>query len=482
MAHGSPTSYTSASGNKKMSKTDAFTRASSYDDSFEYVSFPPEKSSSPMPEDCFIDRSNGPLTKHQVEEYIDQDGRLVNEHALRRAVFKGGISNEIRKEVWGLLFGLYPFTSTYREREVLLADYHVRYNALKERWKEELQRKTGNGDVLDAPYCTPDLKTDPSQCKSSSNRVLRLTSEEANQQLEYLKIQGKVYAGRQALDIDALIPSIRIVNKDVPRTDRDINYFAGNENPNMVVLRDILVTFSAYHPQVGYAQGMNDIVSRFLVTFDSEVEAYWCFTKYMENIQKDFTEEGMLRKVHLVRQLLTELDPDLYKYLAHCDMGDLMVCHRWLLLTFKREFNFQDALRCFEILSSHHLELSSMEAERAREDGRRKEFEQQGGKSRIEEAPVNTEFTFELFLCVAILIEYRDKLFKCADATDIFQCINGLTQQIKLDYILGRAEALFYQYCRKSAVDCFQVVDLPGTPKHKNTKNKNLLYQELEEL
>ena len=42
-------------------------------------------------------------------------------------------------------------------------------------------------------------------------------------------------------------------------------------NPNLTVLRNILLTFVAFHPNIGYAQGMNDILAQFLVVFDSEV-------------------------------------------------------------------------------------------------------------------------------------------------------------------------------------------------------------------
>lgn len=45
-------------------------------------------------------------------------------------------------------------------------------------------------------------------------------------------------------------------------------------------------------------------------------------------------------------------------------MKQLLLHFRWLLLGFKREFSFLDSLRCFEILSSHHLELGSLVAER----------------------------------------------------------------------------------------------------------------------
>lgn len=51
---------------------------------------------------------------------------------------------------------------------------------------------------------------------------------------------------------------------------------------------------------------------------------------------------------------------------------------RWLVLTFKREFSFEDALTMFEIISSQHLELTSMEAEKERERQRAKQLEIDG--------------------------------------------------------------------------------------------------------
>ena len=51
---------------------------------------------------------------------------------------------------------------------------------------------------------------------------------------------------------------------------------------------------------------------------------------------------------------------------------------RWMLLSFKREFSWEDSMRCFEILSSHHLEVFSLEAEKTRSVERRKDFQKQG--------------------------------------------------------------------------------------------------------
>ena len=45
---------------------------------------------------------------------------------------------------------------------------------------------------------------------------------------------------------------------------------------------------------MGYAQGMNDLLARFLVVTDSEVDSYWMFTHYMRDKR---IEGSMMRKV-----------------------------------------------------------------------------------------------------------------------------------------------------------------------------------------
>uniref|UniRef100_A0A8C1XA31 Si:dkey-238d18.4 n=1 Tax=Cyprinus carpio TaxID=7962 RepID=A0A8C1XA31_CYPCA len=142
---------------------------------------------------------------------------------------------------------------------------------------------------------------------------------------------------------------------------------------NLLVLRDILITYAAYHPGT-YAQGMNDLCSRFLEVLHSEVDTYWSFSCYMEKFSKDFCADGLYRKMGefpnrldlLEAALLKELDPQLHSHLVTDNMEKITFCHRWLLLAFQREFEHSDALRLFEILSCDHLELISQQVDRAR--------------------------------------------------------------------------------------------------------------------
>ena len=59
---------------------------------------------------------------------------------------------------------------------------------------------------------------------------------------------------------------------------------------------------------------MNDILTRFLVVMQSEAEAYWCFSNYMESVENDFSETGMVQKIEQVCNLLKDMEPDLYRY------------------------------------------------------------------------------------------------------------------------------------------------------------------------
>lgn len=444
-----------------------------------------------------VQRRGNPLCAEVFKKLFDKDGRLVDEHAFRKCIFMGGVEPDIRKEAWQFLFGLYPCTSTSREREELLLDYIMKYHEMKSRWKTMLvlnahpgatllqqglvaryQIEDQNNTIRSPDHSPGDhiseyemmekmlmdgkMKAETPDFKvlSKNFQSIDVSSPEMQQKMDFMKIQAQVYVNRQKIDVKNLWNHLRVIDKDVPRTDRDLEYFKGTMNPHLTVLRNILLTFVAFHPMIGYAQGMNDILAQFLVVFDSEVEAYWCFRNYLQKIQHEFTEEGMVSKIELVVLLLQEMDPSLLEHLRANDLGDLLFCHRWLLLGFKREFSFMESLRCFEILSSHHLELTSMEAEKTRRKELKKEFENQGGVSRSSlPTDVECRYTFDLFMCVALLQECRPILMECTDTAAVYSVINGL--KINLDEILLKSADLFYRYCKKSVEDSFLMVETP---------------------
>ncbi|MEQ2232367.1 hypothetical protein ILYODFUR_010530 [Ilyodon furcidens] len=94
---------------------------------------------------------------------------------------------------------------------------------------------------------------------------------------------------------------------------------------------------------------------------------------------------------------------------------------RWLLLGFQREFEHSDAQRLFEILSCDHLELISQQVDRARYQERLGQKHSTEDSLESPQQTFNTDFTFELFICAAILLDNRDSLLRCRDDVQLIQ-------------------------------------------------------------
>lgn len=74
-------------------------------------------------------------------------------------------------------------------------------------------------------------------------------------------------------------------DKDVCRTDRTLDFYAGEGNENIVKLHNVLMTYVMYNFDLGYVQGMSDLLSPILMIMNSdEVESFWCFVGFMNRV------------------------------------------------------------------------------------------------------------------------------------------------------------------------------------------------------
>lgn len=67
-----------------------------------------------------------------------------------------------------------------------------------------------------------------------------------------------------------------------------------------------------------YVQGMNVLAAPFLYTMPSEVEAFFCFAKFIEEscpLYVQPTLEGVHRGLKLLDRCLKIVDPELFQYL-----------------------------------------------------------------------------------------------------------------------------------------------------------------------
>ncbi|KAF9371200.1 GTPase activating protein [Podila verticillata] len=353
-----------------------------------------------------------PLSPMDWFTFFDEQGRLkVTEAKVREAVFRGGIDHDIRIEVWKFFLGVYPWDSTEAERVVMCATKTEEYFALKREWFDSA----------------------------------------AVQETEAFQEQ-----------------KLRI-EKDVHRTDRTISFFASEtlpnpsgdftgvgSNENLELLKDILLTYNVWaakeptsaipikkpatspsdnttsssspstppEPNLleGYVQGMSDLLAPVFAVMGDEVMGFWAFVGLMEKTKKNFYRDqvGMQSQLETLGKLIQTLDPKLYKHLEKCEALNLFFCFRWLLIWFKREFEWVDIMRLWEVLFSDHLSTQ-----------------------------------FYLFVAMAILDKHRDVMMDHLQGFDeILKYVNDLSMTINLEETLQDAEILYRRLeCLADKVD-----------------------------
>ncbi|KAH8387141.1 hypothetical protein KR093_005049, partial [Drosophila rubida] len=182
------------------------------------------------------------------------------------------------------------------------------------------------------------------------------------------------------------------IEKDVQRCDRNYWYFA---NENLDKLRNVISTYVWEHLDVGYMQGMCDLVAPLLVIFDDESLSYSCFCKLMERMIENFPSGGAM-DMHFanMRSLIQILDSEMYDLMdSNGDYTHFYFCYRWFLLDFKRELIYDDVFATWEVIwAAKHIASGH----------------------------------FVLFLALALLETYRDIILSNSmDFTDVIKFFNG---------------------------------------------------------
>ncbi|KAG9264091.1 TBC1 domain family member 17 [Astyanax mexicanus] len=308
------------------------------------------------------------------EQFLDPEGRVTDPQKVKELVFRGGIIPSLRKEVWKFLLGFYPWNSTAKEREDIIRVKTDEYFRMKVQWKSV------------------------SEEQEMRNSLLR---------------------GYRSL-----------IERDVNRTDRQNSFFSGNENPGLKLLHDVLMTYCMYNFDLGYVQGMSDLLAPLLFVTQNEVESFWCLTGFMDLVHKNFEEsqEAMKQQLLQLSLLLKALDPELCDYLDSQDSGSLCFCFRWLLIWYKREFSFEDILNLWEVLWTR--------------------------------LPCEN---FHLLMACAILESQRGELIGSNhDFNTILKHINELNMKLDLQTVLQGAEGIYLQLaqCKELSVKVQEVLGL----------------------
>lgn len=209
---------------------------------------------------------------------------------------------------------------------------------------------------------------------------------------------------------------------------------------------------------------MNEIASTFLCVFSNdESTAYWCYSNFMllnlhetsaitlntikidknhslkVNIAYYFSHQGLSLKLKQLSKLLEQIDNELFERLKELNLDNLYFCHEWLLLCFKRSFKKTDGdyINCFERIASHFIELNTAS---------------QAIDFKEKFININNLYTFDLFICLALLNEMRTSILNrklCQFDCDVYDVIRTYYKDLfsnNLNKIFLSAENIFYNY------------------------------------
>lgn len=386
--------------------------------------------------------------------------------------YYGGIDPSVRPEVWKYILGHYSFGDTPAVRRQKDEEEREEFQRQVCVWEKVEQYILSNDKskftaVLDETFDTTSVK---SVVKEEVDSVVSLEPEEEDEELKsarsgltspasdaYLSatqdedgdempeecvMNGVDPPGKNGVDIiengviilengclppdtvlingveysDDKIASIDLnfhrIDKDVQRCDRNYYYFT---SAKLSILRRIMCTYVWENLEVGYRQGMCDILAPLLVILDDETLAYSCFKKLMVRMNMNFLHSTLMDDHFAnMRSLIQILDSELFEHMqSNSDYSHFYFSYRWFLLDFKRELEYDDVFRVWEgIWSAYHC----------------------------------TSNHFTHFIALALVEHYRDIILdNNMDFTDIIKFFNEMAEKHDGRKILNSARQLVHR-------------------------------------
>lgn len=351
-----------------------------------------------------------------------QDELFVRQQIFRRGFSDAESDKLARREGWEVLLGVVPwsvgglgFASGHdqqqqqqqgnmekrrKEREEVRQGRRQVYEALKNKWRTEFREGGRTGDGAGREAWKEEWHRIDVDCRRTDRNQPIYAVPTTTTASKHQESMNKV--------------SERKSEKSEWEDDEEEGGMA-SLNPHIAALRTILMTYHTFSPELGYVQGMSDLLSPIYVVFDAdEGDAFWGLVGVMKMMEGNFLRDqsGMKKQLSTLQQLISILDPLLYTHLERTDSLNLFFTFRWILIAFKREFAFDTIIHLWEVLWTRYYSDK-----------------------------------FVLFVAMAVLESHRDVIIRyLGEFDEVLKYANDLTGTIDLDTTLAQAEVLFLSF------------------------------------
>ncbi|KAL6979400.1 Rab GTPase-activating protein 22 [Sarracenia purpurea var. burkii] len=114
----------------------------------------------------------------------------------------------------------------------------------------------------------------------------------------------------------------------------------------------ILEAYALYDSEIGYCQGMSDLLSPIISVIEDDNEAFWCFVGFMRKARHNFRldEVGIRRQLNIVSKIIKCKDSHLYRHLEQLQAEDCFFVYRMVVVLFRRELSLEQTLCLWEVM------------------------------------------------------------------------------------------------------------------------------------
>uniref|UniRef100_A0A162AFN8 Rab-GAP TBC domain-containing protein n=1 Tax=Daucus carota subsp. sativus TaxID=79200 RepID=A0A162AFN8_DAUCS len=192
----------------------------------------------------------------------------------------------------------------------------------------------------DSPNMENQSKTSTSEDFATWQRIIRLDAIRANEEwVPYSPSQAAVSEerARRAAEVVGL--------KDYDHLEPYKIYHAAR-------LVAILEAYALYDPEIGYCQGMSDLLSPIITVMTEDHEAFWCFVGFMKKARHNFRldEVGIRGQLERVSKIIKFKDSHLFKHLEKLQAEDCFFVYRMVVVLFRRELTFEQTICLWEVM------------------------------------------------------------------------------------------------------------------------------------
>ncbi|KAL0548826.1 hypothetical protein IC582_013302 [Cucumis melo] len=202
--------------------------------------------------------------------------------------------------------------------------------------------------------------TDPDfNSKNSSPLVTEVTSKFRNNE-DFTTWQRiiRLDAVRANAEWIAYAPSLAEVSDDKARHFaevvglKDYDHLESCRIFHAARLVPILEAYALYDPEIGYCQGMSDLLSPIITVITEDHEAFWCFVGFMRKARHNFRldEVGIRKQLNIVSRIIKFKDSHLYRHLQDLEAEDCFFVYRMVVVLFRRELTFEQTLCLWEVM------------------------------------------------------------------------------------------------------------------------------------